>query len=199
MSEPIDHPPGHEDAQRRENPDPTESERPFPLPLLALVAGLLLWGVGYILTEQRNDDAAWGDRRTASTLEAQATGAVDGAQLYAAQCAACHQASGAGLPGAFPPLAGSEWVTGDPRRLADIVLHGVSGALTVKGTVYNGQMPAFKDKLGDVELAALLSHLRTQFGNSAGAVDARLVAETRAASAARTAPWNGDDELAGYK
>jgi len=189
-----------ERAQRRENPDPTEGERPFPKPLLAVVVSLVLWGVSYIYVTQSNDDAAFGDHRTLATLQGPAPGAkVDGAQIYNAQCVACHQATGLGLAGVFPPLGGSEWVTGDPRRLAQMVLHGVSGTLTVKGAAYNGMMPPFKDKLGDPELAALLSHIRSQFGNTAAPVDAKLVAEARSASEARKTPWNGDDELAAFK
>src|SRR5450830_1438240 len=120
----------HERAQRRENPDPTEGERPFPRPLLAVVVALVTWGIGYIYITQSNDNAAFGDHRTLSTLQGPAPGAkVDGAQIYNAQCVACHQATGAGLAGVFPPLAESEWVTGDPKRLAQIVLNGVSGTL----------------------------------------------------------------------
>ena len=190
----------HERAQRRENPDPTEGERPFPKPLLAVVIGLVAWGIGYIYITQSNDDAAFGDHRTLSTLQGPAPGAkVDGAQIYNAQCVACHQASGLGLAGVFPPLAESEWVTGDPARLAQVVLHGVSGTLTVKGSAYNGMMPPFKDKLDDAQMAALLTHIRSQFGNRAEAVDAKLVTEARSASAGRTAPWKGDDELAYFK
>jgi mono/diheme cytochrome c family protein len=69
----------------------------------------------------------------------------------------------------------------------------------VKGAAYNGMMPSFKDKLDDAELAALLTHIRSQFGNRAQAVDAKLVLDARSASADRTAPWKGDDELASFK
>jgi len=197
MSEPTGQAHDHERAQRRENPDPTEGERPVPPLLLAAVIGLVLWGIGYIYITQTNDAAAFGDHRTLSTLEGPAAGAkVDGAQIYQAQCVACHQATGLGLAGVFPPLADSEWVKGDPKRLAQIVLHGVSGTLTVKGAAYNGMMPSFKDKLGDAELAAVLTHIRSQFGNRAGSVDAKLVLDARSASSARTGPWKGDDELA---
>ena len=190
----------HERAQRRENPDPTEGERPFPKPLLAVVIALVTWAIGYITITQSNDNATFGDHRTLSTLQGPAPGAkVDGAQIYNAQCVACHQATGVGLAGVFPPLAESEWVTGDPKRLAQIVLHGVSGTLTVKGAAYNGMMPPFKDKLDDAEMAALLTHIRSQFGNRAEAVDAKLVLDARSASSARTAPWNGDNELATFK
>ncbi len=187
-----------DDAQRRENPDPTEQDRPIPKLLLAGVAALFLWGVGYIVWMQRDDSPGLGDNRTAETLvgkPAGAAGKADGAQIYAAQCVACHQATGAGLPGVFPPLAGSEWVAGSPARLTQIVLHGVSGPLTVKGSPFNGQMPAFGEKLNDEELAAVLTHARAQFGNTAAPVTAKEVADARAATAGRTDPWKGEDEL----
>ncbi|WP_374581672.1 cytochrome c [Pseudoduganella sp.] len=186
-------------AQQRENPDPTEKDRPIPWFVLAVVGAALAWAVGYILTV-RDDDPALGDRRTIETLQAKAGGAAggaaDGAQVYAAQCVACHQASGAGLPGVFPPLAGSEWVLGDEKVAAAILLHGVTGKLTVKGSAYNGQMPAFKDKLGDAEIAAVLSYIRGNFGNQAAAVTPAVVKAARDAGAERKEPLNGDDDLA---
>ncbi|GAB3538018.1 hypothetical protein GCM10027343_02660 [Noviherbaspirillum agri] len=190
------------DAQKRENPDPHESSTPIPRRVIALVSLALLWAVGYIFTAQPDDAPALGDNRTHADLLAtagSAAGAVDGAQIYAAQCAACHQASGAGLPGVFPPLAASEWVLGKEALLADILLHGISGKLTVNGTSYNGAMPAFGEKLGDAEIAAVLSHIRTSFGNAAGKIDASIVKAAREASKDRKSPWNGDEDLSSRK
>lgn len=110
---------------------------------------------------------------------------VDGAAIFAGTCAACHQANGEGTTGLFPPLAGSEWVTGDPARLARLVLRGLNGPVSVKGTTYNGQMPAWQ-QLSDAELAALLTHIRGSWGNTAGAVTAEDVARERAATAGRS-------------
>jgi mono/diheme cytochrome c family protein len=187
------------DAQARENADPHEQGRPVPKLVLLVVTAVFAWSIGYILTTQRDDDPALGDRRTMSTLMGKtagaAGGAVDGAQIYGAQCVACHQATGAGLPGVFPPLAASEWVTGKDSLAANIVLHGITGKLTVKGSAYNGQMPAFKDKLSDAEVAAVLSHIRSQFGNSAPKVSPDTVKAAREEGKERKDPWNGDDEL----
>lgn len=187
------------DAQQRENPDPHEQGRPVPKLVLLAVSALFAWGVGYILLTQGDDDPALGDRRTLSTLAgkppAAAGAAADGAQIYNAQCVACHQATGAGLPGVFPPLAGSEWVTGKETLAVNIVLHGISGKLTVRGAAYSGQMPAFKDKLNDAEVAAVLSHIRSQFGNGASGIDAATVQAVRGEGRERKDPWNGDEEL----
>jgi len=190
-------------AQERENPDPTEVDRPVPWLVLIMVGLLVGWGIVYILMRNPHDDPALGDARTISTLQAKAGGAaggaVDGGQIYAAQCVACHQATGAGLPGVFPPLAASEWVTGPDKVAAAILLHGITGKLTVKGASYNGQMPAFKDKLSDAEIAAVLSHIRTSFGNSAGKVTEDVVKAEREATKDRKDPWSGDDDLAKLK
>jgi mono/diheme cytochrome c family protein len=185
--------------QERENPDPHEDTRPVPWPVLALVAVLVVLGVAYIANDSLETPASWGDGRAADELQGRAAStapaAADGAATYASLCAACHQASGAGLPGVFPPLAGSEWVVGKETTLAAIVLHGVSGPLTVKGQSFNGAMPAFQGQLDDAQIAALLTHLRTQWGHASPAVTAELVARVRQASSARTAPFAGEHEL----
>lgn len=186
------------EAQQREQPDPYEGNHPVPWFIIVIIGLVFSWGIYYIASSNLSDPPELGDSRTIAALTAQtgaANGVVDGAQIYAAQCVACHQASGAGLPGVFPPLAASEWVTGKESVAAQILLHGVSGSLTVKGAVYNGQMPAFQDKLNDAEIAAVLTHIRSNFGNTAGKVDAALVKAEREASKDRTQPWSGDEEL----
>jgi mono/diheme cytochrome c family protein len=117
-------------------------------------------------------------------------GAVaDGAAVFSSRCAACHQATGQGLPGAFPPLAGSEYVLGDGERVVRIVLRGLTGQVSVKGQDFNGAMPAWADQLSDAEIAAVLTYVRSSFGNAASAVTPDVVAAQRSATASRTAPW----------
>lgn len=186
-------------AQQREHADPTERTQPVPLLAALLMAGMLIFGAGYILLAEPPGTAALGDRRTLADLRAKPadadgpTAVADGKQLYAAQCLACHQANGKGVPGVFPPLAGSEWVVGDERVLANILLHGVNGEITVAGVAYQGAMPAFK-QLGDAELAALASHIRSQWSNQAAPLTAELLAKERKAST-RTTPFAGGAEL----
>lgn len=184
--------------QERENPDPQERANPVPWPILGLAALLVGFGVVYILRADINSPATWGDGRSASELAGASKSAgakVDGAALFASLCAACHQATGLGLPGVFPPLAGSEWVIGKDATAAAILLHGINGALTVKGTVYNGAMPAFGGQLNDEQIAAVLTYVRSQWGNSAAAVSAETVAAAREAHKARTGPFEGDKGL----
>lgn len=184
--------------QRREKPDPHEQAHPIPRPLLLLVPLLVASGSAYIGVADIETPAAWGDGRQAEELgRAQGAGHAgsDGAALFASRCAPCHQASGQGLPGVFPPLAGSEWVNGKDSTAAAIVIHGISGSLTVKGSTYNGAMPAFGTQLNDDEIAAVLTHLRSQWGNQAAPVTAQTVAQAREAHKARTAPFAGDKDL----
>lgn len=114
---------------------------------------------------------------------------ADGAAVFSGRCAACHQATGLGLAGVFPPLAGSEYVNGDPARLARLVLRGLTGPVTVAGKTFSGAMPAWADALKDAEVAAVLTYVRSHFGNSAAAVTSDDVASARAATASRSAPW----------
>jgi mono/diheme cytochrome c family protein len=136
------------------------------------------------------------DGEGANHQEQPKTTGGDGAEIFAARCAACHQAGGTGIPGAFPPLAGSNWVTGPDIAAVRIVLHGVQGKLTVNGAAYSGAMPAFGSQLSDADIAAVLSYVRSQWGNKAAPVGASLVTAQRAATAARSEPWNGDADLA---
>lgn len=96
-------------------------------------------------------------------------GAAKGQTVYAANCAACHQANGQGQAGVFPPLAGSEYVTGDTKRLGHIVLYGLGGKIQVKGSSYNGQMPAWKSQLSNTDIANVLTYIRSTWGNKAAA------------------------------
>ncbi len=182
--------------EERENPDPYEGTGPVPWPMLALVALVFGFCIVYITRSDIETPSDWGDGRDSSELSgAKESGKVDGAALFASLCVACHQANGQGLPGVFPPLAGSEWVLGKDSTAAAILLHGMTGELIVKGATYNGVMPAFGSQLGDEQIAALLSYVRSQWGNSSSAVSVETVARAREAHKDRTAPFAGEKEL----
>jgi len=185
----------------RENPDPEEAGNPIPRWVLGLALLLALGCACYILRVNASTATEYGDQRTVSDLRPQpkpaagGAAAVDGAAVFSARCAACHQATGTGLPGVFPPLAGSNWVNGRDTTVIQIVLHGIQGSLTVNGVKYNGAMPNFGAQLSDAEIAAVLTHVRSQWGNKAGAVAAQQVAAQRADTAQRNEPWQGDSDL----
>lgn len=183
-------------AQEREQAEPSEKGQPIPRLFLIGAAALVLWGAGYIVLSGSFGRADLGDRRTLADLAGPAPGAAtaaNGKQLFTANCVACHQASGKGLPGVFPPLDGSEWVTGDERTVANILLHGVTGEITVMGNSFKGAMPAFA-QLSDAELAAVASYIRAEWSNKAGAIKPELFEAERKAGT-RTAPFNGGAEL----
>ncbi len=183
-------------AQRlRENEDPNESNRPLPWFLVMSLGAMAMWGAFYIYSTPSGEDSAFGDQRTVASLRpavvlAGGAPAVDGKQLYGAKCAACHQGTGLGVAGVFPPLAGAEWVTGDEKILTNILLHGVNGEMVVKGSTYKGAMPAWKS-LSDDELAAVLTYIRSDWGNAAAPIKAETIKSQRELTKARTEPYNG--------
>lgn len=91
--------------------------------------------------------------------------AATGARVFAANCQSCHGADGTGVPGTFPPLAGDAVVDGtDADAHIRIVLHGLSGKV-IGGTHYAAAMPPFASQLTDAEIAAVVDHERTSWGN----------------------------------
>lgn len=124
-----------------------------------------------------------------------------GADLYGANCASCHQGDGSGVPGTFPPLAGDPVVEAkDPRRHVEIVLDGLKGK-KIEGASYAAAMPSFADSLSDREVAAVVNHERTSWGNSAPAVSPEEVREIRRAleEASKSSEPDGDDDKEGAK
>lgn len=121
-----------------------------------------------------------GDPGPAAT-SATAPAASPGARLYVQNCIACHQRNGEGVPGVQPSLAGTAVTIGDPEQLLAWVMFGVRPASLPKGG-YRGVMPQYA-YLSDADLAALITHVRSSFGNSASAVGPDLVAKVRAAHA----------------
>jgi len=125
-----------------------------------------------------------------------AASAQDGGQLYETYCGACHAPNGLGATGGqFPPLAGSEWVKGDPERAIQIVLHGLQGPIEVNGKPFNLLMPPQGAVLPDDQIAAILTYVRASWGNEGGKVSPDMVAKARAATADRSAPWTSPQIL----
>ena len=100
---------------------------------------------------------------------AAASSPADGKTLFAKNCAACHQASGKGIPGAFPALAGNAFVQGAPDDVATVLLKG------------RGGMPDFSGSLDDADIAQVLSYVRSSWGNSAAPLGAQEVGARRLA------------------
>jgi mono/diheme cytochrome c family protein len=110
-------------------------------------------------------------------------------------CAACHQASGQGTPGQFPPLAGSEWVLEeDPGKFIRLVLNGIQGPITVKGQAYNNAMVPW-NVLSDEEIAAVITYVRQnkEWGNNASAVTTEQVKAIRDKLKGRSQPFTAEE------
>lgn len=104
---------------------------------------------------------------------------LGGEQVYRTYCAACHGRTGQGSPPRFPPIAETDWVSGDKERLIRIVLEGLQGPIEVKGVLYNSAMPAHSF-MEDSDIAELLTFIRSNFGNTGDAVTEEEVSAIRA-------------------
>ena len=94
-----------------------------------------------------------------------------GKQVFEDNCAQCHRANGEGLPGTFPALNGDPFVTGDPAPVLATVLNGRKGKF--------GQMPTWKDRLDDVQVAAVVTYIRQAWSNQASGVSPATAAKIR--------------------
>ena len=117
-----------------------------------------------------------------------------GEKDFKSVCAACHGGTGTG--GAQgPALAQSEWVTGNPRRTAAIILKGISGPIIVNGKPFNGAMPAVGAAYDDERLAAVVAYIRGSFGNVPNKSYTReellqAVSEARATAESQDGQWS---------
>jgi len=106
-----------------------------------------------------------------------------GAKIYNTYCTNCHQQNGKGDGNMFPPLSGSEWVTGGKFMEKDVaigvMLKGVSGPIKVSGIPYNSAMPPH-DFLSDKEIASVLTYVRNNFGNTSSLITEAEVKAERA-------------------
>jgi mono/diheme cytochrome c family protein len=118
---------------------------------------------------------------------------VIGKRLFTQNCAVCHQQTGLGVAGQFPPLAGSEWVLsqdwhGD-NHIVRIVLHGFHEPVTVKGEQFNNVMAPWGKVLKDEQIAAVLTYVRNEWGNKAPPITKEFVSKIREETKDRTEPW----------
>lgn len=184
----------------RELADPAEGYERVPWFVWVTVATMVFWSGWYIGRRGGSFDtqthieyatisvggAAAGDTAAKAPVDAIA----EGKRIFGANCAACHQSSGLGVPGAFPPVVGSEWVTGPEQTVVRILLNGLGGPVKVKGVTYNGAMPAWKEALSDDDIAHVITYLRQWAPNAAPAVSAASVATLRKEHESRSGPWS---------
>ena len=124
---------------------------------------------------------------------------VVGKRIYSQNCVVCHQSNGQGVAGQFPPLAGSEWVNSDAKHgqnhLVLLMLHGHQGPMSVMGGNYNNAMPQWK-QLSDDQIAAVLTYIRSDWGNNAPAIEPAFVAGIRSEHKDQSDPWTQSQLMA---
>ncbi len=190
------------EALLREGPEPTADTAALPVLLIALLALLI-----YAAARNMNNRGGEFDPRVYypfanlnAVVDAHPRNPADRLRLLGKQtfntagCVSCHQASGQGVPGQFPPLAGSDWLLGEgPNRIIRIVLNGFSGPVQVSGAQFNNTMVAFEGILEDDEkVAAVLTYARSDWGNKGEPVTPEQVKKIRALVKGH-APWSADE------
>lgn len=171
------------------NGEPTATRS--PVPMWILVVTLLLLFLGSVYFDRASgwfNPKVYAPYTSTEELDAYqpksgaAATAAHGKQVYDSVCGICHGIDGMGKPGQFPPLAGSEWVNAKGfQRLAHIPLEGLVGDVQVEGKDWNLNMAAMGSALSDADLAAVLTYIRTSWGNKGGEVTADDVKSVRAA------------------
>lgn len=173
-------------------PDEKARYKLLPLNLLFFFSGLIFFAGTYLnrysgqfdphIYNENAKHAKAGD-----VIAAPVDPVVLGKKLFNnAACNTCHQPTGLGTPGAIPPLVASEWVAGSEERLIRIVLHGLQGPVKVKDADYNAAMPAFGKVAGsgynwsDDKIAAVLTYIRQEWGNTSGPITTEQVAAVHA-------------------
>ena len=163
------------------------------LALAFLGAGYLFWNSGGFQANVFNPARVAWDGAGSGGPAAAPDPMVIGKRVFTQNCAVCHQATGLGVPGQFPPLAGSEFVLsqdwhGD-NHIVKIVLNGFQGPVTVKGQQYNNVMAPWGKVLKDEQIAAVLTYVRNEWGNKAPPITKDFVAKIRDQTKDRTEAW----------
>lgn len=183
----------------QEPAEPTEAYSPIPLFLIFLFAGLMFWA-GFYLDRYSGDfrsdifDPNWKPGSAESQhIEPPFDPIKQGQKLFSRICQQCHQPTGLGIPGVYPPLAGSEWVLGKDERIIKVLLAGMNGPVTVEGHNYDGNMPSF-GMWKDRDIAAVLTYIRQDWNNKAPEVLEATVTKIRS-ELKRTKPWKPEELL----
>jgi len=191
-----------------EESEPVAERRPVPVFLIILLVVLVYLGDMYVMDHGADVMGKTGafprqvfDPLTsyeelvrANPVDPKEKSRQEGRAVFALTCMACHQTGGQGIPGQFPPLAGSEWVIAEgPNRIIRAVLGGLGGPITVGGNQFNNSMPPWKDTLSDEQIANVLTFVRSEWGNKAAPVSPDQVKKVRDQVADRGNPYSEDE------
>jgi mono/diheme cytochrome c family protein len=185
------------------NAEPAAERSHLPMWILALTLVLLYLGAVYF-----DHYGGWFDKQvyepyaSAEELDSYqpksgaAAALAQGKKVFEQVCGLCHGVDGLGKPGQAPPLAGSEWVNAKGiQRLTHIPLVGLNGSLQVEGKDWNMSMAPMGAALSDSDLAAVLTYIRSSWGNTGSAVSADDVKAARAAIGGHPQPMSGDQMM----
>jgi mono/diheme cytochrome c family protein len=189
-----------------EKPDMQGGYSPLPLALLFIFSGLIFFSGTYLNRFSGGFNAMIYNETLKPTLGAEGPAKLDprdmGKMLFhsGGACVTCHQENGQGVPGIYPPLAGSEWAQGSADRVIRIVLFGLQGPVKVRGNEFGATvMPAFGPTgtfgWSDEKIAAVLTYVRSEWGNKAAPVTPEQIAAVRTAEASRNKAWTQDELL----
>jgi mono/diheme cytochrome c family protein len=184
--------------------EPKAERAPAPILLIGLFALIAFWGMLYL--ENHGGGFSGTVYQPYESAEQEVIDRpyvapdpkVHGAQVFMKNCVVCHQATGLGQPGTFPPLAGSEWVNAKgPNRVIRIVLNGLGGPIQVKGQAFNNNMATWKAIMTDQDIADVLTFVRgnKDWGNDASPVSPEQVAALRKELASRDTPFTPEELL----
>ena len=185
--------------------EPVAGRAAVPTVLIGFLALMVYFGEMFVVNHGGELDARvhhpFGHVKDLEDLQPKGEEALlkaQGQKIYNLYCAACHQADGNGSTSQnVPPLAGSDWVLPkDPSRIIRIVLNGLSGPITVNGKQWGqAAMLPWRDALTDPDVAAVLTYVRSSWGNKAPAVKADEVKPLREATKDKAGNWTGEELL----
>jgi len=168
--------------------EPARAETPAPIPTWTWIVfiGIVVWSMYYFI-DQWSPTGSFAETPTYQNIRHEETNeanniktiGISGSEVYRKSCSSCHQENGQGVPNVFPPLAGNLVVNdNDPSKHIRTVLFGLQGE-TINGTLYNTPMPGWAEQLSNEELAAVINHERSSWGNNGRMVTPEEVRKVR--------------------
>jgi len=187
--------------------EPAAGQAGVPIWLILLLGLLVYWGMvyldnhgGWFNPEVFEPFQSYEQLSLSQPYDPERSYAALGEAVFKESCALCHQTTGLGKEGQFPPLAGSDWLLASgPNRIGRIVLNGLTGPIRVEaagGVVgLNATMAPLGGTYSDEKVAAVLTYARRQWGNKASKITPDQIKAIRTAIAAHPAPFTPDELL----